>query len=78
MLAPQRSLMESYIRTLIDSIGCWDKRFSFIPHASLLKMKGSLMVFSYFVTYKSYHKKGTLGFKQRIVKERSELLLLLR
>ena len=32
------------------------------------------MVFSYFVTYKSYHNKGTLDFKQRMVKERSELL----
>ena len=33
------------------------------------------MVFSCFVSYKSYHKKGTLGFKQRMVKELSELLL---
>ena len=40
---------------------CWNKR--------------SLMVFSCFVSYKSYHKKGTLDFKQRMVKELSELLL---
>ena len=33
------------------------------------------MVFSCFVSYKSYHKKGTLDFKQRMVKELSELLL---
>ena len=37
--------------------------------------KGSLVVFSCFVSYESYHKKGTIGFKQRIVKELSELLL---
>ena len=33
------------------------------------------MVFSCFVSYKSYHVKGTLDFKQRMVKELSELLL---
>ena len=33
------------------------------------------MVFSCFVRYKSYHEKGTLDFKQRMVKELSELLL---
>ena len=33
------------------------------------------MGFSCFVSYKSYHKKGTLDFKQRMVKELSELLL---
>ena len=33
------------------------------------------MVFSCFVSYKSYHIKGTLDFKQRMVKELSELLL---
>ena len=33
------------------------------------------MMFSCFVSYKSYHKKGTLDFKQRMVKELSELLL---
>ena len=33
------------------------------------------MEFSCFVSYKSYHKKGTLDFKQRMVKELSELLL---
>ena len=37
--------------------------------------KGSLMMFSCFLSYKSYHKKGTLDFKQRMVKELSELLL---
>ena len=38
--------------------------------------KGSLMdVFSFFVRYKGYHKKGTLDFEQRMVKELSELLL---
>ena len=33
------------------------------------------MVFFCFVSYKSYHKKGTLDFIQRMVKELSELLL---
>ena len=33
------------------------------------------MVISCFVSYKSYHKKGTLDFKRRMVKELSELLL---
>ena len=33
------------------------------------------MVFSCFVSYKSYHKKGILDFKQRMVKELSEVLL---
>ena len=33
------------------------------------------MVFSCFLSYKSYHKKGTLDFKQRMVKELSGLLL---
>ena len=33
------------------------------------------MMFSCFLSYKSYHKKGTLDFKQRMVKELSELLL---
>ena len=33
------------------------------------------MVFSSFVSYKSYHKKETLDFKRRMVKELSELLL---
>ena len=33
------------------------------------------MVFSCFVSYKSYHKKRTLDFKQRMFKELSELLL---
>ena len=33
------------------------------------------MLFSCFVSYKSYHKKGTRGFKQQMVKELSELLL---
>ena len=33
------------------------------------------MVFSSFVSYKRYHEKGTLDFKQRMVKELSELLL---
>ena len=32
-------------------------------------------VFSCFVSYKGYHKKGTLDFEQRMVKELSELLL---
>ena len=32
-------------------------------------------MFSCFVRYKSYHEKGTLDFKQRMVKELSELLL---
>ena len=32
-------------------------------------------MFSCFASYKSYHKKGTLDFKQRVVKELSELLL---
>ena len=41
----------------------------------LCRNKGSLMVFSSFVSYKSYHKKGTLDNKQRMVKELSELLL---
>ena len=36
------------------------------------------MVFSCFVSYKSYHKKGTLDFKQRMVKELSELLLTIK
>ena len=33
------------------------------------------MVFSCFVSYEGYHKKGTLDFEQRMVKELSELLL---
>ena len=33
------------------------------------------MVFSCFVSYKSYHKKGTLDSNQRMVKDFSELLL---
>ena len=33
------------------------------------------MVFSCFLSYKSYHKKGTLDFKKRMVKDLSELLL---
>ena len=33
------------------------------------------MVSSCFVSYKSYHKTGTLDFKRRMVKELSELLL---
>ena len=32
-------------------------------------------VFSCFVSYKGYHKKGTLDFEQRMVKELSELVL---
>ena len=32
-------------------------------------------VFSCFVSYKGYHKKGTLDFEQRMVEELSELLL---
>ena len=32
-------------------------------------------VFSCFVSYKGYHKKGTLDFEQRMVKELLELLL---
>ena len=32
-------------------------------------------VFSFFVSYKGYHKKGTLDFEQLMVKELSELLL---
>ena len=37
--------------------------------------KGSLMVFSCFVSYEGYHKKGTLNFEQRMVKELWELLI---
>ena len=33
------------------------------------------MVFSCFVSYEGYHKKGTLDFEQRMVKELLELLL---
>ena len=33
------------------------------------------MVFSCFVNYEGYHKKGTLDFEQRMVKELLELLL---
>ena len=33
------------------------------------------MVSSCFVSYKSYHKTGTLDFKRRMVKDLSELLL---
>ena len=33
------------------------------------------MVFSCFANYEGYHKKGTLDFEQRMVKELLELLL---
>ena len=33
------------------------------------------MVFSCYVSYKTYHKNGTLDFKQRMIKELSDLLL---
>ena len=37
--------------------------------------KGSLMVFSCFLSYEGYHKKGTLDFEQRMVKKLLELLV---
>ena len=43
-------------------------------HATLLKQKGSLIVFSCFVSYEGYHKEGNLDFEQRMVKELLELL----
>ena len=47
---------------------------SYSLHASLLKQKGSLIVFSCFVSYEGYHKEGNLDFEQRMVKELLELL----
>ena len=74
MLVPQRSLMEIH-QDADRQYRLLEQTVQFLFRMRLCRNKGSLMVFSSFGSYKSCHKKGTLDFKQRMVKELSELLL---